>query len=578
LPYRKKAISYQSVQLNAYENQKTPMRIKNPIQTAFSPSQRPQTHPAKSKFLAILCFAGVAQADVVQIDFNGLATASIVDQTAVGTGLTGAWTDGTGSVVESGDLVAPAGTNFGLTQSGDGKVFQGDGLTNSHVGFAGDLGGAGSTVWGSFLCSHSSGGAAAIGFDSNFATHEQAFGNDGGNSRLNIWKSGGSTVGTVGDFQAGTNLVLFKITPDNSGKNDLLEVWTNPDVTAPLGTAYLIEAGKNILGGNVLSSMKIFGLDSNQTIDLITVSDGPNAYADVTGHAQPLESFNLEITANTSTPGNYDFEWDSEVDKVYNLVSNTSLATAPSGWSVWDNQADITSGGTTTSLPNIPGGGYPARFFVVVEKEPLKIMPLGDSITEGLVYQPLGMIPGGYRTRLYNLLKQEIGGFDFVGTSQGNPDPDNLPDPDHEGKGGAQIHQKSVLIENRLAQTNPDMVLLHMGTNDVVQNHDLQNAPQRLDNLISQITSYSPEIYVIVAQIITSTNTRNAAQITTFNAAIPAVVAAHVALDHNVYMVDMNSAVPLDQMNDPYHPTKIGYDAMADRWFDAIMQLPIIKE
>ena len=100
----------------------------------------------------------MAQADVVQIDFNGLATASIVDQTAVGTGLTGAWTDGTGSVVESGDLVAPAGTNFGLTQSVDGKFFQGDGLTNSHVGFAGDLGGAGSTVWGSFLISHSSGG------------------------------------------------------------------------------------------------------------------------------------------------------------------------------------------------------------------------------------------------------------------------------------------------------------------------------------------------------------------------------------------------------------------------------------
>jgi hypothetical protein len=51
------------------------------------------------------------------------------------------------------------------------------------------------------------------------------------------------------------------------------------------------------------------------------------------------------------------------------------------------------------------------------------------------------------------------------------------------------------------------------GTNDVVQNYDLPNAPQRLSNLISQITSYSVEIYVMVAQIITSTNASDAAQI-----------------------------------------------------------------
>jgi hypothetical protein len=234
-----------------------------------------------------LCFAGVAQATIVQTDFNGLNTASIVNQTAVGTGVTGTWTGGSGTVVESGDLVAPTGTNFALTQSGTGKVFEGSGLANSHVAFATSLGGAGSTVWGSFLLSHSTGGAAAIGFDSNFGTHYHHFGDDGGNSRLNLWKSGGSTQGTVGDFVAGVNLVLFKITPDHSGTSDKLEVWMNPDVTAALGTAQMTEAGTNLLAGNVLSSMKIFDLDNKISIDMITVSDGVNAYNDVTGVPEP---------------------------------------------------------------------------------------------------------------------------------------------------------------------------------------------------------------------------------------------------------------------------------------------------
>ena len=80
--------------------------------------------------------------------------------------------------------------------------------------------------------------------------------------------------------------------------------------------------------------------------------------------------FQLTITPNGANPGNYDFEWDSQADKLYDLVSSTDLSTAPDTWAVWDNQAGIASGGTTTSLPNIPGGGDPARFFAVVRKDP----------------------------------------------------------------------------------------------------------------------------------------------------------------------------------------------------------------
>jgi hypothetical protein len=84
----------------------------------------------------------------------------------------------------------------------------------------------------------------------------------------------------------------------------------------------------------------------------------------------PASDFQLIIKPNASTLGNYDFTWDSSSNKVYDLVSNTNLDTSPLNWPVWDGRANIPSGGTTTTLENVPGGGDPTRFFAVVGKAP----------------------------------------------------------------------------------------------------------------------------------------------------------------------------------------------------------------
>jgi hypothetical protein len=78
----------------------------------------------------------------------------------------------------------------------------------------------------------------------------------------------------------------------------------------------------------------------------------------------------LVITPHASNPGNYDFEWNSQAGKVYDLVSATDLSTAPTTWPVWDAQSNIASGGATTTLSDIPGGGDLKRFFAVVETTP----------------------------------------------------------------------------------------------------------------------------------------------------------------------------------------------------------------
>ncbi len=59
---------------------------------------------------------------------------------------------------------------------------------------------------------------------------------------------------------------------------------------------------------------------------------------------------------------------------------------------------------------------------------PLKIMPLGDSITDGY------NVPGGYRAELWRLLDVAGTHVNFVVSLQSGPS--GLPDKDHEGHSG----------------------------------------------------------------------------------------------------------------------------------------------
>src|SRR3954467_9425876 len=99
----------------------------------------------------------------------------------------------------------------------------------------------------------------------------------------------------------------------------------------------------------------------------------------------------------------------------------------------------------------------------------VRVMPLGDSITEGT------QVPGGYRIGLWQRLA--AGGYriDFVG-SQANG-PAALGDHDHEGHPGWRIDQIDANITGWLATTTARTVLLHIGTNDVLQNYNLSTAP-----------------------------------------------------------------------------------------------------
>ncbi len=194
---------------------------------------------------------------------------------------------------------------------------------------------------------------------------------------------------------------------------------------------------------------------------------------------------------------------------------------------------------------------------------PLRVMPLGDSITEGNGAQ----VPGAYRPYLWQLAQQDKVAIDFVGSQVSGPA--SLPDKDHEGHPSWTTQQLDQQIVSWVRTYRPDVILLHAGTNNTWRSGELPTiAPRRLSALIDSITSAAPDAYVYVASIVPSAE--HDAKVRQFNQTIPSMVADKADRGAKVHFVDQYSALTFDDLIDGIHPNARGYAKMAEQWWQAL--------
>lgn len=206
----------------------------------------------------------------------------------------------------------------------------------------------------------------------------------------------------------------------------------------------------------------------------------------------------------------------------------------------------------------------------------VRIWPVGDSITEGCCLS----VGGAYRTELYQLLSNAGYNVEFVGSLEDVVPPPNLPDTHHEGHDGYRIDDIDAGILTWSSQIDPpDVVLLHIGTNDAAQNDDMAGAPDRLRKLIADIATLYPYAKIIVATLIPAgvDYTKNGISveeiIENYNASIPGVVRSEAGSGIQVFFTDMHGALSAADLSDPLsglHPSSNGYAKMATNWFEAI--------
>jgi hypothetical protein len=208
------------------------------------------------------------------------------------------------------------------------------------------------------------------------------------------------------------------------------------------------------------------------------------------------------------------------------------------------------------------GGGGSSGFDPCPATGPCKILPLGDSITDGIGFS------GGYRVELFSRALADDKEITFVGGSMNGPqmvDGQAFPRA-HEGHSGWTIQQIDGIVPDPALGVAPHIVLLHIGTNDMYQSPN--GAPDRLGALIDQIVAELPDALLVVSTIIPLP--MSSGPVNTFNAAVPGVVNARKDAGKHVLLVDQFTGFPTNELGDGVHPNEAGYARMAGVWYTAI--------
>jgi lysophospholipase L1-like esterase len=200
---------------------------------------------------------------------------------------------------------------------------------------------------------------------------------------------------------------------------------------------------------------------------------------------------------------------------------------------------------------------------------PVKIMPLGDSITAG---------PGCWRALLWDHLQRTgYTNIDFVGTQHGGDGCSPAHDSDHEGHGG--FSATGIADQNQLppwlAVTTPDIVLMHLGTNDMwggtIPTDTILTAYSKL---VDQMRASNPNMKIVVARIIPmapSSCPECPQRVVALDNAIPGWAAGKTTAQSPITVVDQwtgfNAAT---DTIDGVHPNDAGFQKMADRWYPAV--------
>ena len=223
---------------------------------------------------------------------------------------------------------------------------------------------------------------------------------------------------------------------------------------------------------------------------------------------------------------------------------------------------------------------FPVIFIGAGKNEPVRIMAVGDSITQGGKRDKQEYT---YRLPLQKLLHKNKIDYDFIGSRQRGlhedaewPDVANgVPfDPDHEGYYGNKTKDvcRKVMEAFPSYETIPDIVLIHLGTNDQKHGDYEINVGEPLENFISFIRKQNPRVVILLGHL-------------NFNGGKPAMSIRTVVEDlankmntrkspvqtvhHYINWIENPDRVYTDTF-DWAHPNLKGQEKMALKWFEAM--------
>ena len=199
----------------------------------------------------------------------------------------------------------------------------------------------------------------------------------------------------------------------------------------------------------------------------------------------------------------------------------------------------------------------------VSEPETLRVMPLGASSTVG-VGSPA---TAGYRLPLWERLAAGGIRVDYVGSRSAGPDA--LPDADHEGRSGWTAARMVPMTGGWVLAADPDVVLLHAGTNDLLHGTSARTTAAGLDRMLDRVFTAAPRAHVIMAGVWAPLK-KHRAERAKLERYLPRVAEKHRAAGHSVEYVDVGDLSPATRTSDGLHAAPNAYRAIAGMWAERI--------
>lgn len=206
----------------------------------------------------------------------------------------------------------------------------------------------------------------------------------------------------------------------------------------------------------------------------------------------------------------------------------------------------------------------------IAAQAPVKIMPFGASIVGA---------PGCWRAVLYKKLQDSgdpiLKNTDFVGSNKA-PSCGFPYDGENEGHSGflaTGIVEKNQL-PGWLSAAKPDVILMHLGTNDVIQKKSVQQILNAYATLVKQMRESNGKMKIIVSTLIPIKPGMfgdSDKRIVELNNAIPGWATTNTTTESPITVVDNFTGFnPATDTTDGEHPNTQGDQKLAGKFYPAL--------
>lgn len=197
----------------------------------------------------------------------------------------------------------------------------------------------------------------------------------------------------------------------------------------------------------------------------------------------------------------------------------------------------------------------------------MRLMPLGGSITYGVESSD----KNGYRKYLQDMLIADGNNVTMVGSRSAG----SMSNNDHEGWRGFRIDQIESKAKNSVQHLMPNLITINAGSNDCIQDFDIERIGKRMGNMLDVIWAASPNSTIVLSNLILSLDTKVESRIKWANDQFRGIALSKQSEGRRIVFADMHSQwgpKENDIISDGTHPNDQGYYKMAKIWYKGILE------